>query len=73
MLAHSEDSPVVAFRHREKSIYGLEWHPEVAHTEKGIQMLRNFLKYCKCEVNWRMEDVIEKMVEEVKAEAGEKP
>ncbi|MEM2394707.1 MAG: glutamine-hydrolyzing GMP synthase, partial [Candidatus Bathyarchaeia archaeon] len=71
VLAHTENCPVAAFRHKIKPIYGLQWHPEVAHTEKGVQMLRNFLfEVCRCEANWRMEDVIERMVEEVKAEVG---
>jgi len=72
VLAHTENSPVAAFRHKEKPIYGLQWHPEVTHTEKGTQMLRNFLfEVCKCEANWRMVDIIDRMVEEVKAEVGE--
>ncbi len=72
VLAHTENSPVAAFRHKEKPIYGLQWHPEVVHTEKGMQMLSNFLfEVCQCKANWRMEDVIERMIEEVKAEVGE--
>jgi GMP synthase (glutamine-hydrolysing) len=72
VLAHSEHCPVAAFRHKEKPIYGLQWHPEVVHTEKGMQMLRNFIfDVCKCEVNWKMEDLIEKMIEEIRAEVGE--
>ncbi|MEM3588094.1 MAG: glutamine-hydrolyzing GMP synthase, partial [Candidatus Jordarchaeaceae archaeon] len=72
VLAHTENSPVAAFRHTEKPIYGLQWHPEVVHTEGGMRMLHNFLfEVCRCEANWKMEDVIERMVEEVKAEVGE--
>ncbi|MEM2218039.1 MAG: glutamine-hydrolyzing GMP synthase [Thermofilaceae archaeon] len=72
VLAHSENSPIAAFRHREKPIYGLQWHPEVSHTEKGVQMLRNFLfEVCRCKANWRMENVIDQVVEEIKAEVGE--
>jgi GMP synthase (glutamine-hydrolysing) len=44
----------------------------VVHTERGIQMIRNFLfEVCKCKANWRIEDMIDRMVEEVKAEVGE--
>jgi GMP synthase (glutamine-hydrolysing) len=72
VLAHSENCPVAAFRHKKKPIYGLQWHPEVVHTEKGMQMLRNFIfGVCKCEANWKMEDIIEKMVNEVKVEVGD--
>ena len=72
VLAHTENCPVAAFRHKEKPIYGLQWHPEVIHTENGALMLRNFIfEVCKCEANWQMEDLITKMVDEVKAEVGE--
>jgi GMP synthase (glutamine-hydrolysing) len=72
VLAHTENCPVAALSHKKKPVYGLQWHPEVAHTVKGMQMLRNFLfEVCKCEANWGMEDVIGRMVEEVKAEVGE--
>jgi len=67
ILAHSENTPVAAFRSMEKPIYGLQWHPEVVHTEHGAQMLRNFLfEVCVCEPNWLMEGFIETAVEEVK-------
>jgi GMP synthase (glutamine-hydrolysing) len=72
VLAHTESCPVAAFRHKEKSIYGLQWHPEVIHTENGMCMLRNFIcEVCKCEANWQMEDIIEKMVQELRADVGE--
>ncbi|MCL6578634.1 MAG: glutamine-hydrolyzing GMP synthase [Candidatus Bathyarchaeota archaeon] len=72
VLAHTENCPVAAFRHKKKPIYGLQWHPEVVHTEKGTKMLRNFIfEVCKCKANWKMEDIIEKMIEEIKTEVGE--
>jgi len=73
VLAHTENCPLAAFRHREKSIYGLQWHPEVVHTRNGMKMLRNFIfEVCGCEANWRMEDLIEKAVKEVKQTVGDK-
>jgi GMP synthase (glutamine-hydrolysing) len=72
VLAHTDCCPVAAFRHKEKPMYGLQWHPEVIHTENGLLMLRNFIfEVCRCEANWKMEDIIGKMVEGVKAEVGE--
>lgn len=72
VLAYTENCPVAAFRHKRKPIYGLQWHPEVVHTEKGMQMLRNFLfGVCRCRANWKMEDVVERMIREVKAEVGD--
>jgi len=72
ILAHTENCPVAAFKHKEKPIYGLQWHPEVIHTKNGMQMLRNFaFEVCKCKANWKIENIIEKMINEVKKEVGE--
>jgi GMP synthase (glutamine-hydrolysing) len=72
VLAHTENCPVAAFRHKQKPIYGLQWHPEVIHTENGMRMLRNFIfQVCKCQANWQMEDIIGKLVTELKSEIGE--
>ena len=71
VLAHTENCPVAAFRHKQKPIYGLQWHPEVVHTENGTRMLRNFIfQVCECQANWQMEDLIGKMVSELKSEIG---
>lgn len=71
ILAHTENCPVAAFRHKEKPIYGLQWHPEVVHTTNGMKMLENFIfEVCRSEANWRMEDIIEKAVKEVKQIVG---
>ena len=68
-LAHTENTPVAAFKHKEKSIYGLQWHPEVIHTENGTKMIRNFLfEVCGCKANWKMEGFISKAVKEIKAQ-----
>ena len=70
-LAHTENCPVAAFRHKTKPIYGLQWHPEVIHTPNGTRMLQNFIfQVCKCQANWQMEDLIGKMVKELKTETG---
>lgn len=71
VLAYTQNCPVAAFKHRIRPIYGLQWHPEVVHTVNGMQMIRNFIfKVCGCSANWKMEDIIEKMVNEVKNEVG---
>jgi len=71
VLAHTDSCPVAAYRHKEKPIYGLQWHPEVIHTENGIRVLKNFsFEVCSCKPNWKMEDTIEEMVREIKLEVG---
>jgi len=72
VLARTENCPVAAFRHKKRPIYGLQWHPEVIHTENGMRMIQNFIfDICGCEPNWKMEDVVEKMVEEIRVEVDE--
>jgi GMP synthase (glutamine-hydrolysing) len=71
VLAHTENSPIAAFRHKEYPIYGLQWHPEVVHTDHGRQMLRNFLfEVCRCEANWKMTDFVTKQVQEIREIVG---
>ena len=72
VLAYTENCPVAAFKHKSRPIYGLQWHPEVIHTENGMKMLRNFIfKVCGCQPNWKMEDFIEKAITEIKEAVGE--
>ena len=47
VLASSENCKVQAMRHKEKPLYGLQFHPEVEHTEYGEQIFRNFVKICE--------------------------
>ncbi len=47
LLARSEFCEIEAIRHRELPIYGVQFHPEVAHTEKGKEIYRNFVYLCK--------------------------
>jgi len=72
-LAHTENCPVAAFRHKQKTIYGIQWHPEVIHTEHGMKILQNFLfRVCKCQPNWTMEDFIERAVSQTKQQINNK-
>lgn len=71
-LAHTEISPIAAFRHITKPIYGLQCHPEVTHTENGLVMLKNFIfDICGCNGNWNPEDILEKSVKEIKNIVGD--
>lgn len=46
-LAHSENCKVEAMKHRKRPIYGVQFHPEVEHTQYGEQIFRNFIKVCR--------------------------
>ncbi|MCD6455190.1 MAG: hypothetical protein J7K81_00110 [Methanophagales archaeon] len=53
------------------TIYGVQFHPEVHHTEKGEKILWNFLyKICGCERNWTMESFVRDKIKEIKREVG---
>ncbi len=70
-LASSENSPYAVIRHKSKAIYGVQFHPEVAHTQYGRELLSNFLfKVCGAEKNWSMGNFIEEKIEEIKKEVG---
>ena len=72
VLAHTENCPVAAFRHQEKALYGLQWHPEVIHTEHGMEILKNFIfDICGCKANWKPSSLIDEKIEEIKKGVGE--
>jgi GMP synthase (glutamine-hydrolysing) len=72
ILAHTENTPVAAFKHKEKTIYGLQWHPEVIHTENGMKMIKNFIfEVCRCKANWKIEDFIPKAIKEIRKNVGD--
>jgi len=72
ILAHTDNCPIAAFRHKKRPIYGLQWHPEVAHTEHGTTVLRNFIfKICGCRANWKSTFIIEEAINEIKRTVGE--
>ena len=71
ILASTENCPVAAFQHKNKPIFGVQWHPEVIHTEKGLKILRNFIfNICGCQPNWEMKDFIKRAIEEIKRSVG---
>ena len=47
LLAKSDVCEIEAFKHKKRPIYGLQWHPEVYHSEKGEEIYKNFVKICK--------------------------
>jgi GMP synthase (glutamine-hydrolysing) len=70
-LAATETCPVAALKHRDKPIYGVQFHPEVSHTAFGSQILHNFLyKICGCTGLWRLESFIDQTVADIRQRVG---
>jgi GMP synthase (glutamine-hydrolysing) len=72
-IAHSVNSPAAAFA-GPRGRFGIQFHPEVAHTPLGIDILRNFLLgVCGCAPTWKAESFIELAVAEIRNKVGDAP
>lgn len=71
VIAHTSNAPVAAVRHKDKPIYGVQFHPEVVHTEDGKQILNNFVKnQCKCKGTWTAASFIETEIAAIREQVG---
>ncbi len=70
IVARTENIPVAAFRNREKNIFGLQFHPEVYHTEYGKQILDNFLKIIGISRDWTPKSFVEETVNQLRQKLG---
>lgn len=69
--ASSSHSPFAALRHREKPFVAVQFHPEVAHTLIGTDILRNFIfGLCDCQPDWTMHSFIESTVAAISNQVG---
>jgi GMP synthase (glutamine-hydrolysing) len=70
-IAHTENAPYAAMRHKTRPWYAVQFHPEVIHTPKGRQILENFvLRICGCAPTWTMRSFVEKAVEGIRETVG---
>jgi GMP synthase (glutamine-hydrolysing) len=70
IIGHTANSPVAAFRIRD-DIYGVQFHPEVHHTDKGDKILHNFLfSICGFESNWTIESFVKSKIKDLQREVG---
>ncbi|KER06212.1 GMP synthase glutamine-hydrolyzing protein [Marine Group I thaumarchaeote SCGC AAA799-E16] len=66
VIGHTESAKAAAIASDEKSVYGIQFHPEVVHTEQGTEILKNFvLKVCGAKQDWTMEGFIDSAVEKI--------
>lgn len=73
MVANSPSCKYAAIENAERKLYGVQFHPEVRHTEYGNDLLRNFIrKICNCTGEWTMENFIEIEIEKIREQVGDK-
>ncbi len=71
--ASTDNTEIAAIEHKQKKIYGLQFHPEVEHTAQGKTMLRNFLfNICGCRRTWTMSSFAQQTIDETIALVGDK-
>ena len=70
-IGHTENSPMAAIRHKQKHIYGIQFHPEVHHTVIGKQLLENFLfTICGFKGDWTPQSFIEATTSSIRKKVG---
>ncbi len=71
IIGKTDNSPIAAVAHRERKIYGLQFHPEVYHTTHGRKILSNFLfKICGFKGDWSTESFIESSIKKIREMVG---
>lgn len=71
IIAHSEKCQNAAICDEKRKFYGVQFHPEVNHTENGTDMIRNFLyKVCGATGDWTMEEYMHRCIEEIRGKVG---
>ena len=72
-IASTSHCPNAAMENVEKKFYGIQFHPEVNHSENGTEVLKNFIyNICKCEGKWKMSSFAEETIKAIKEKVGDK-
>lgn len=72
-VATSKDCPIASIQNSERQMYGVQFHPEVRHSEYGNDLLKHFaLDVCQCTGDWSMENFIDMKIEEIRQTVGDK-
>lgn len=70
-IGHTNNAPICAIRNSAKKIFAVQFHPEVAHTPRGKEILSNFLyKICECKGGWSSSSFIQSSIEGIRQQVG---
>ncbi|MFH7026177.1 MAG: glutamine-hydrolyzing GMP synthase [Heteroscytonema crispum UTEX LB 1556] len=73
LLAHTENTPCAAIADHVKKLYGVQFHPEVVHSQGGLSLIRNFVYHiCECEPTWTTAAFVEESIRSLRARVGDK-
>ena len=73
ILGSTDSCKIAAFENLEDQLYGLQFHPEVVHTPKGMQILKNFVfGICNAKKDWNIGNLPKKLIAEIKNTVGDK-
>jgi len=70
VIATSENCPTAAIRDVNRKLYGVQFHPEVSHTEHGTDIIRNFTTITNCGTSWNPHSIVESAVDRIRAQVG---
>ena len=66
VIGHTENSHAAAIANTDRTVFGIQFHPEVVHTERGTDILKNFvMNICKAKQEWTMEGFVDKTIKEI--------
>lgn len=72
-IASTPSCPNAGMENKEKNFYGIQFHPEVVHSENGINVIRNFLyEICKCTGDWEISSFAKEKIKSLKEKIGDK-
>ncbi|MFA5927746.1 MAG: glutamine-hydrolyzing GMP synthase [Candidatus Margulisiibacteriota bacterium] len=70
-LAHTNSTPFAAVGDPKKKLFGVQFHPEVVHTPKGVELIKNFVyKICGCKADWTMQNFVHTAIAKIKKTVG---
>lgn len=67
-VAYSNNTEYVGIENKTKKIYGIQFHPEVTHSDFGMQIIKNFIDVCDVKDKWTMSDIVDELVKQIQNE-----